>query len=387
MLQIQTLLRWLALWAAAGLLLAGAPAWAQPQPLRLEDGRPEVQAWPHLRTLVDSGGALTLEMAQRRLADFEVPDVPEANLGPQPGPVWLHLPLQATGGDGHWVLQIDYPPLNRVDLTVLRDGQPVQQHRLGNALPFSARPLPSRTHAVVLALEPGVRYDVLMRVETASAMLVPISLMKPARFHQEEARAELLQGLFLGVGLALLFYSLAHWVSLRDPMFLEYALLICGVCTFFLTYFGIGQEHLWSEQSGQMAKMAPLGVLVALAAAGQFVASALQTRQRSPRAHQALMALSIVSTVGILASLVGLLNYRQTQLLATVAGPLVLLVAIPVAYGQTRQGDRVALYMLLGWSSYMVGALTVAALLRGWMPANFWTQHLFQLASLVEMLA
>ena len=33
----------------------------------------------------------------------------------------------------------------------------------------------------------------------------------------------------------------------------------------------------------------------------------------------------------------------------------------------------------------MVGALCIAGLLRGLLPANYWTQHLFQLASVAEM--
>jgi len=383
---IHHLLRWLTLWFAAGVLASAFAAPAQAT-LQLDDDRPDASAWPHLRMMVDNQGTLTEDAVQRRLAEFQVPDVPESNLGPRREVVWLHLPLRVVGGDGQWVLHIDYPPLNRVDLTVLQDGRPVQRHRLGSAQPFDARPLPSRAHAVQLQLTPGARYDLLMRVSTSSVMLVPVTLTKPAQFHFQESRAAVLQGVFLGVGLALLFYSLAHWASLHDPVFLEYALLIAGVCTFFLAYFGIGQQHLWSDQTGEMAKIAPLGVLVALAAAGQFVASALQTRQRAPRAHWALMALSVVSTAAFVASLAGVLDYRLTQSAAATVGPVFLFVVIPLALEQARQGDRIALYMLLGWSAYMVGALTLASLLRGWLPVGFWTQHLFQFASLVEMMA
>jgi len=99
------------------------------------------------------------------------------------------------------------------------------------------------------------------------------------------------------------------------------------------------------------------------------------------------MAIMAGSLLGFLASLAGVLDYRQTQILATALGPLPMLVAIPVAFTQARQGSRVAFSMLLGWLAYMGGALTLAALVRGWLPVDFWTQHVFQFASLVEMLA
>ena len=45
------------------------------------------------------------------------------------------------------------------------------------------------------------------------------------------------------------------------------------------------------------------------------------------------------------------------------------------------------LYMVLGWGSYVAGAISMVCLLRGLVPANFWTLHLLQWASLLEMLA
>jgi diguanylate cyclase (GGDEF)-like protein len=244
----------------------------------------------------------------------------------------------------------------------------------------------SRGHAVELQLQPDVPHLLLLRVATQSAVLLPITLSRPADYHAREAGAQLLQGVLAGVALALMAYSLAHWLSLRDAMFLEYALLLAGLTVFFVSYFGIGQQHLWGAQTGLLARIAPLGVLVALAGGAQFVASALQTRQSAPRTHRLLQGVTALATAGFLASLAGLLDYRQTQALSVGMGPLPMLLAIPVAFRQARAGDRLALWMLMGWLSYMAGALCIAALLRGLLPVGFLTQHLFQFSTLLEML-
>ena len=376
----------LAVLLLAWLSLALVPARAATL-LQLQDRQVTVDAWPAVQMLVDADGSLTPDAAQRRLAEFHPPDTPTANLGPRREVVWLALAVQAMDGDGRWVFSIDYPSINHADLYVLRNGRPVALHRMGNAIPYDQRPMQTRVHAVELNLPPGMPHQLLLRVATQSAMLVPISLVKPARFHATEANEQLLQGMLVGVALALLAYSLAHWATLRDPMFLEYALLLSGVTTFFVTYFGIGQQHLWNEQTGLLAKAAPLGVLVALAGGALFVARALRTQAMAPWAHRGLLVIAGTATLGFIASMAGALDYRQTQILATALGPMPLLLAIPVAFRQARQGDRVASYMLLGWLAYMGGALTIAALLRGLLPVNFWTQHGFQFASLVEMLA
>jgi diguanylate cyclase (GGDEF)-like protein len=369
------------------LLLCLATAAQAAPPLQLpDDATAAIDAWPALTMLADAGERLDATAALQRLADFAPPVGPHANLGPRREAVWLHLPVQAVGGDGRWVLDIDYPPLNRVELTVLREGRVVAFHRMGNAVEAAQRPMRSRAHAVELQLAPNVPHVLLLRVSTQSAMLVPVTLAKPAVYHAREARATLLQGLLAGVALALIAYSLIHWMSLRDPMFLEYALLLGGLTVFFVSYFGIGQQHLWSGHAGALGKAAPLGVLVALAGGGMFVAGALRIRQQSPWAHRGLMVVTALAVTGFLASLAGVLDYRATQGLATALGPLPMLLAIPVGWRQARAGDRLALYLLLGWLAYMGGALCVAALLRGLLVVNFWTQHAFQFASLAEML-
>ena len=378
----------MALLLLAWLGLALGPAQAgTDMPLQLQDRQGEVDAWPAVRMLVDAEGSLTPDAVLRRLVDFRVPDTPSANLGPRREVVWLSLPVLATDGDGRWVFSLDYPSIRHADLSVWRDGRPVALHRMGNAIAFDQRPMQTRVHAVELHLPPGIPHQLLLRVETKSAMLLPISLVKPALFHAKEASEQLLQGVLAGVALALLAYSLAHWGSLREPMFLEYALMIAGITTLFISCFGIGQQHLWSEQNGLLEKTAPLGVLLALTAGSLFITHALQIPNWSMRAHRVLMAIMAASLLGFLASLAGVLDYRQTQTLATALGPLPMLVAIPVAFTQARQGSRVAFYMLLGWLAYMGGALTLAALVRGWLPVDFWTQHVFQFASLLEMLA
>ena len=376
------LLVWLGL--ALGPARAGT---AMPLQLQLQDKEGEVDAWPSVRMLVDANGSMTPDAVLRRLADFSVPDTPSANLGPRREVVWLSLPVLATDGDGRWVFSLDYPSIRHADLYVWRQGRPVALHRMGSAVAFDQRPMQTRVHAVELDLPPGMVHQLLLRVETKSAMLLPISLVKPAQFHAKEASEQLLQGVLAGVALALLVYSLAHWASLREPMFLEYALMIAGITTLFISYFGIGQQHLWNEHDGLLEKTAPLGVLLAITAGSLFIIHALQIPNWSPRAHRVLMAITAASLLGFLASMAGVLDYRQTQILATALGPLPMLVAIPVAFIQARQGSRVAFYMLLGWLAYMGGALTMAALVRGWLPVNFWIQHVFQFASLVEMLA
>jgi diguanylate cyclase len=356
-------------------------------PLVLTDGRPVIDAWPALRMLSDPDGNLSAADAFGRIDQFQPVQAPAGNLGPRRDIVWLQLPVTVADGDGRWLLDIDYPPLNDVLVYLVHHGQLRTLARLGSAQPFAERPLPTRSHTLALPLQTGQDYQLLLRVQTASAMVLPITLNKPEALQTRESHTLLSQGLMLGVALSLLAYSGVYGLSLREPLFALYAVMLMGSTAFFVDFFGIGQFVAWSERQGLTAMISPLSVLLAMAAGAQFVTRSMQMRQRHPRLYLALQLLSLLSAMALALGLLGLLSYRQTQLVATVVGPLVPLLVLPAAWQRARGGERVGLYMLLGWSAYLFGAMTMAGLLRGLLPANVWTQHLFQWGTALEMLA
>ena len=377
----------LRLLAVLGLCLGLRAALAAGSPALLLDARvADIDGWPAVTLLSDPSHRQTLAEVLQRRADFAAPAVPAGNLGRRADTVWLHLPVQAAQ-DGRWVLEIDYHALNRVDVFLLADGRLLASHRLGNDQPFSQRPLKARAHAVELTFDAGVRHELLLRVRTESTMVVPLRLHRAQDFGQHEARMELLQGLLTGVLLALMVYAIVNGLSLRDPLFGYYGLLLMGMAVFFTSYTGIGQQHLWDEQTGRFALIAPLGVLLSLAASGPFFAHSLGVQAGYPWVTRGLYAISVLASLAGLAALSGLLDYGLAQTAATVLGPLPMALALRPAMVLARSGSRVARMMLIGWTAYLAAALGMAALLRGWLPANFWTLHLFQFGMLLEMLA
>jgi len=381
---MSSLLRLLAiLGLCLGLRVAVA---AGPEALQLDERQAAVEAWPAVSLLSDPSHRLTLAEVLQRRADFAAPAGPAGNLGRRADTVWLRLPVQAVQG-GRWVLSIDYPALNRVDVFVLADGALRGSHRLGNDQPFSQRPLKARAHAVELVLDTGVQHELLLRVRTESTMVLPLHLHRAADFWQHESRLELLQGLLMGVMLALMVYAIVNGLSLRDPLFGFYGLLLMGMVVFFTSYTGIGQQHLWDEQTGRFALVAPLGVLLSLAFSGPFFAHSLGVQAAYPWVTRGLYAVSVVATLVALAALAGLVAYGPAQTAATVLGPLPMALALRPALAQARQGSPVARMMLIGWAAYLAAALGMVALLRGWLPASFWSLHLFQFGMLLEMLA
>jgi len=355
-------------------------------PLLLNDAFGEVDAWGAVTLLADPSGAWQPDDVLSRRAQFSMPRGPHANLGVRRDAVWLHIAMQVPpGASGRWLLDIDYASLDRVDVYLLADGRLVHSGRLGDLQAFQSRPLKVRSHAMALALAPGQTYDVLLRVQTTSSMIAPIAFIKPERYHEREAGIQLFQGLMVGIGLCLLMYSVAQWLSRRDATFALYGLAVSGTTVFFFAYYGLGPQHLWGGSAWLTANMAPLSVLVSLVGGLMFLDRTLLVAQHNRRWSRAMRGAALVAGVAALSFVLGLIDYRSAQLAGTVLGPMPIVFGLPAAVARVRAGDRASVYVVVGWGLYGVGIVIMAALLRGFVDSNLWTQHAFQIGSLIEM--
>lgn len=377
-------MRW-RVWLGLALMGTLGPAHAGPA-LQLLDAHSDIDAWPAVRTLADPAAALTPSQAMERLREFAVPAVPHANLGTRTGAMWLHLAVDVPVTEsGRRTLMIDYPSLDRVDVHIVSDGQIVRSVRLGDHVLFAQRPVQARPLLLPLVLEPGMEHQLLLRVQTTSSMILPLRLVTPEAIAVEEARFQLVQGIAIGLGLCLFVYSLAHGLQARDPSFLYYGMSNAGITLFFVAYHGLGPQHLWGGSEWMTRNLSPLSVIPAVIGALLFLDVVLEVRALSRRLSVALRAIAVVAGLVGLAFVLDLFDYRTMHLVATVLGPMPIVLGVPAAFLRARQGDRAAMLILVGWCLYGTGIVVMAAYLRGFMPTSVWTAHAFQAGALIEM--
>ena len=376
----------------------------------LLDGRAKaLDAWPVLTALPDPDASLDADQALQQLPRFEAPRVPAGNFGPRSEVMWLHIPVRVAMPDAApavdplvgllpdlasrradhiaWILDIAYPPLNAVEVFVYRDGRLQQQARLGSQLAVEARALPTRTLAAELKFDPG-RYDVLLRVHTQSAMVVPVRFVDPGVFRFDESRQLLLHGVAIGIALLLALYSLSHWLILRDRLFAFYTATVFGGALILVSYSGLGTQFLWSGiRHPLLDGIAPLAGFITLVAGSLFCARVLSMHGRTPFFGHVLHGLAAIAAVALLMMLTGALDYNGARAVASLLALPVLVTAISASGGAVYRQEPGAIYMLIGWLCYLVGAMTLALLLRGLIPASPWAVHGYQISFVVELFA
>ena len=381
----------LALLASVMLAYGIAPAWARaetvpvspPAALLLDSQADLVDAWPALTVLRDPGGKLTAQEAMASAGQFTRPGAVRSTLGVGHSVVWLRIPVKVPASeDGRWVLSIDYAVLNRVDL-YLDDAQGLRlQASMGNLRAGTGGRIP----AALLDLAPGREHTLLLRVGNIGALIVPVSLSRPSRFHADALGEQMLQGLLLGLSLCLLLYSLAQWASLREPLFGKYALMIAGTAMFSVELFGLGQQYLWGQHPWMTIHAGGLFSLLASCGAYLFVEQAL-ARPGQDRVFSLLMKTGAgLTVVSALAFGMGWIGVQELVAIVSTLGLLPMLLGLPGAFRRARQGDPVGVYFLFGWALGFMAAVLLSRVIGGQADATFWSMHALQFANVLDML-
>lgn len=373
---------WAILWVLLPMVASAAPS-----PLVLSDTTPQTEVWPYVTVLPEGGKNLGIRDAMGALGQFTKPDTAYGTLGLQKDAVWLHIPVSVSGdGDGLWVLDIDYPVLNRIDVYAVHGQNIVVQTRVGSLQPPEDPRARARSHAVSLDLQPGARYDLYLRVESKGSLILPMTLSKPYAFLVTALKEQMLQGLLTGLALCLLVYSLAQWITLGEHLYVKYAILITGSMLFSLVQFGIGSQYLWPGNAWAETHMAGLSALVAATGSFLFIEQALKGPD-TLRWFSWLMKAGALFTVffAVCFSLDLIDVYIVTAVISSL-GLAPALLGLPGAISRARRGDSVGFYFLLAWAVYFVTTAVLIEVIKGRVGVNFWTLHSFQLGATFDML-
>ena len=380
--------RWLLRCAWCWLAFLAAPwVWAADVPLVLPpDGR-SADAWSVASMLVDDTRQLSIQDVLGRRPDFAPPPKTGGSLGVRKEAVWLRVPLISPVAPGNeWIVDIDFAVLNEVDFFLVSKGKVVQHTAQGNLRPFSDRPLRGRTPTMTLDLAADTPYELFVRVHTGGAMIVPITIGKTPVLLPAALREQMLQGVLFGLALCLGIYSFAQWVSLRENLFLFYAMLVAGSAGFSLQFFGIGTQFLWGDNIWIETHAAGLSGLLAITGSFLFMGHALAGQEPPGRFLRTMQAGAALAAALLAAFALDLISTRTATAVISVLGPLPSLVSLPIALARVRRGDRISATLLAAWAAYFAAAVVMVALVQGALPVNFWTLHSFQLGSAADML-
>jgi diguanylate cyclase len=379
--------RWV--WRCCWLLWCSLlPAWALAQPavLRLDSAQTSHALWPHAAVWIDKTRSATIDTVLALPPSFAPTTAPQGTLGVVNGVTWFMVNLGGGVGD-RWVFDWGYPPMDRVDLYLVRDGKVVASAATGNDVPVARRPLPGRTHAVALSLEPGAAYRLYVRGSTGGSVIAPMTLSRPNEFYRQASLGQTLQGFFFGFMVVLLLYTLIQLASQRKLQYLGYALVVGGCGLFFAVFHGLGPEFLWTDNRWFWQHAGGVAAFIAIIGSSLFFERMLGGDGGSVWFVRLLRLCMAASAIFLVLYSLGLLSSAAIVPLVSVFGLAPVTIAAPRLFARLRRFDAISIAIVIGWTVLSVGNFITTGVLRGTTAASTANLHAFQIASIVEMLA
>ena len=344
---------------------------------------------PYVHYLIDPSNKLDhSQIAQLPHNDW-VAAAPDAaagiNFGFTNATIWLKVDLNKTvGSPAEWILEIPYNGLDRADLYT-PEGKLIVN---GSDITADSRPYHSRFYAfpIVLGDAPQTFY---LKVQSTFPITLPLRVTERIEYNRSQFTDNLLQFIYYGGLLSLLFYNLVLYLIIRDKKYLIYSLFTAFTGLGIFAGNGYAQLYLWPYlpewNEISQTTLLSIGASFALMFTGRF----LKTRDRLPITHRLMTGLSYVYFV-----LAGLLIatqwvpmprpilYQIMFLVSLVAPAVALYASIRVA----NAGHNSAIYFLLSWGIFCLGTLVAALRLLEFMPSNSFTLYALQISSGIEML-
>ncbi len=362
--------------AIASIFLAGSAVFSA----TLERDHP-VLLGRELGILQDPTGELTLAGAQHasRMGRFQASTADVPNFGFTTAVHWVRFRLTNPGKETDWLVQVDYPPLDHLELH-LPDGQ-IQ--RAGDGLPFSVRPVPHRTHVFRVEVAAGRTAEYYLRVQSDGHIQFPIYAMSPAAFQRRDHTEQYAFGLYYGIILVLSVYNLILFFIVRDTAYLFYLLYISGYGLVQMTLNGLAVEVLWQNSPWWANHSLPFVIGWTFFWGLQFTRTLIDTPVHAP-----LLDRAVRGAMGLLLGLMVLALASSYFAAITASAVLVIAFAVLVllaGLAAARRGYRPARYFLIAWMMLLVGLALYSLKAFGVLPANFLTEYGLQIGSALEM--
>ena len=326
----------------------------------------------------DPMGSYSLDEISSKAYSNHYKSYPEKilSLGITKSVYWVRFKLLARHGDGivtGQFLQLDNPNIDKINLYIPISNQeyPYLVKGFGVSRPSANRTILDNTWVVELTDEFNDKEFIYLRLESTSALRLPVRVLNSEDLIREMLFKNLGFGAFYGILIGMLIFNLFIFSVLRDKAYLFYVLYTGFM---FLYQFQV-HGHL------KMLIDIPYGLYNAvfwvwLAAA--FISSVYFTRQflqvgaELPHLNKVLTGIVVVASFqGVL----GVLGYNiwANQLAhgMGILGPVFFMI---VAGIRLRQGFRPARYYILAWGVLSIGIVvwSLAAYLPGVLAAvNF----------------
>ncbi|MEC7815010.1 MAG: 7TM diverse intracellular signaling domain-containing protein, partial [Pseudomonadota bacterium] len=293
---------------------------------------------------------------------------------------WLRTMVRSEASQPvNLIAELAYSQLDHVVFHVLDDGKLQATYETGDTLPFYPRQIDHPNMLLAFDLAPGQTRTLYIRVETAGSMILPLKLWHEPAFFSAAANEQKFHFFYYGALCVIILINLAVFLTLRERLYLYYALAVSGYLLFFASIKGYSFQLLYPDWPELHARALLVSMPILALFSVLFCRALLRTAVNSPRLDMAMRAMVAFEIVNFMAALT--LSYNAAITLSSISALVffsLLFVAGPVTWAK---GVRAGAFFTIAWTPLTIGVLATAGRALGFFPENFLTENAMQIGS------
>ncbi|HEU5137161.1 MAG TPA: diguanylate cyclase [Steroidobacteraceae bacterium] len=337
--------------------------------------------------LEDPGASLTIdEVAGPATNEGFIPATPKAaNVGFSDSAWWARVIVRNRGDASRFVyLRQGYPLIDSLDLYEPGPGGAWHRHATGDRTPFGTRDVAHRDFLFPLTLPANSEVTYYLRFRSQGPIDINLSLSDPNTLTAEVSQEQLAYGVYFGCVIMLLVWSGLVFIAVRDGAFLAYFAYVATFGLYMMVNTGLAYQFLWPD-SPRWANTCLLVLLsLSLVTAVQFSTTILRASDYTPRLNRIARVLQVLAVCAI--ALSPLLDYSVLVQPVSILVMLSVIFMITLGIVSLLAGSRPARPYVIAWGAFLAGSMVFLLKNFGVLPHTFFTQHSWQVGSLLEMI-
>lgn len=298
------------------------------------------------------------------------------------GCYWLRFEVENQTQRDKLLLEIYNSSIDLVELQLYQNGELLQQERQGRSVEHHLWQFRLPNILFELDIASGEDALVYLRVRNAEQFSVPVNLGTKDSILANSYRDQILFGIYAGIMLALFFYNLFVYFTVRDRSYFWYIAHTLLVLLTQSAAAGFAFLYLWPETIWLAQNAFVIFTCLVTLAGIRFFFEFLKVKDFEPGFYRFFRVLELVYALIILLQLIGLRNLAY-QILFPMQGTVSILIFI-VSLRILVKGYRPAKIYVLAWSILLLGVIIYALKDFSILPYNYLTVNTIQIGSAME---
>ncbi|GAA3915533.1 EAL domain-containing protein [Litoribacillus peritrichatus] len=350
--------------------------------LIIDPKEPYVDVRGSVQYLIETDGPLSIEEIKRPAihSRFQLMPTPDTNFGVVNQVYWFKIPLNYQGSESTvWLLELKHYYLDHIEFYPSAQAQAIIT---GDNYPFAQRPMEHPSYLFPVTLTPGENHTLYFRIETSTSLHMPLTLWQPEPFALATGQERILQGIFYGTLLVMLFYNFLIYTWVRDTSYLYYSGYVLFIILAWISIDGLGFKLLWPDSPTFSNVSVSLFLNTTALLAILFAREFLNLKSFSPPWNKLLLVLIGVSVLANIPTLSGAYGLGLKLTMSTIFGMCLLFVVLGL-YGCYRKQRR-AYFFLSAWLLLCIGGVLKSLMTIGVLPVVWTTIYAAQFGIVLE---